>query len=95
MVTAEDPSRWGKKFLPGGKVDGCFHLLGKEPEKNLCVAEGYATAATIHEATGYAVAVAFNVGTYSQSQRNYERSIQRHSFSYVQMMIGRLRVIRV
>ena len=51
-----------KKFLPGGKVDGCFHLFGKEPEKNLCVAEGYATAATIHEATGYAVAVAFNVG---------------------------------
>ena len=46
----------------GGKVDGCFHLFGKEPEKNLCVAEGYATAATIHEATGYAVAVAFNVG---------------------------------
>ena len=51
-----------KKFLPGGKVDGCFHLFGKEPEKNLCVAEGYATAATIHEATGYAVAVAFNAG---------------------------------
>ena len=62
MVTAEDPSRWGKKFLPGGKVDGCFHLFGKQPEKNLCVAEGYATAATIHEATGYAVAVAFNAG---------------------------------
>ena len=51
-----------KKFLPGGKVDGCFDLFGKEPEKTLCVAEGYATAATIHEATGYTVAVAFNAG---------------------------------
>ena len=60
MVSSEDTPRWEKRFLPGGKVNGCFHLFGKEPEKNLCVAEGYATAATIHEATGYAVAVAFN-----------------------------------
>ena len=51
-----------KNFLSGGKVDSCFHLFGKEPDKVLCVAEGYATAATIHEATGYAVAVAFNAG---------------------------------
>lgn len=50
-----------KRFLTGGRVSGCYFLIG-EPDKVLCIAEGYATAAAIHEATGYAVAVAFNAG---------------------------------
>lgn len=50
-----------KRFLTGGRVGGCYHAIGK-PEAVLCIAEGYATAATIHEATGYAVAVAFDAG---------------------------------
>lgn len=50
-----------KKFLTGGRKAGCFHLLGK-PDNTICVAEGYATAATIYEATGHAVAVAFDCG---------------------------------
>jgi putative DNA primase/helicase len=50
-----------KRFLAGGRVSGCFHLLGDVSASAwLLVAEGYATAATLHEATGYAVAVAFN-----------------------------------
>jgi len=51
----------GKRFLAGGRVSGCYFPIGK-PEAVLCIAEGYATGATIHEATGYAVAVAFNAG---------------------------------
>jgi putative DNA primase/helicase len=35
--------------------------IGK-PDGLLYIAEGYATGASIHEATGYAVAVAFNAG---------------------------------
>lgn len=50
-----------KRFLPGGRVKGCYHSIGK-PGARLVVAEGYATAATIHEDTGHAVAVAFNSG---------------------------------
>ena len=50
-----------KLFMPGGRIKGCFHLIG-EPCDVLIVAEGYATAATVHEDTGYAVAVAFNAG---------------------------------
>ena len=50
-----------KKFLTGGKVSGAYHSIGK-PDGVLCIAEGYATAASIHEATGHAVAVAFNAG---------------------------------
>jgi putative DNA primase/helicase len=52
-----------KRFLPGGRTQGAFHLLG-EPKAGaaLGIAEGYATAATIHEATGRAVAAAMNCG---------------------------------
>lgn len=51
----------GKRFLTGGRVKGCFHLIGN-PSGTLIVCEGYATGATIHDATGHAVAVAFNAG---------------------------------
>lgn len=50
-----------KKFMPGGRVRGCFYLIGV-PENVLCIAEGFATGASVHEATGHAVAVAFNAG---------------------------------
>ncbi|HKC43592.1 MAG TPA: toprim domain-containing protein, partial [Burkholderiales bacterium] len=49
----------GKKFLIGGTVEGCYFAIGK-PDGVLCVAEDYATGASIFEATGYAVAVAFS-----------------------------------
>ena len=51
----------GKKFLFGGRVNGCYYPIGK-PNGVLCIAEGVATGASIHEATGHAVAVAFNSG---------------------------------
>ena len=51
----------GKLFLPGGKVKGCYHSIGR-PSGRLIVCEGYATGATIHAATDDAVAVAFNAG---------------------------------
>lgn len=50
-----------KRFMPGGRVAGCYHSMGK-PQGVLVVCEGFATGASIHEATGYAVAVAFNAG---------------------------------
>lgn len=51
----------GKLFLSGGRKRGCYFSIGK-PAGVLYVAEGYATAASIHEATGQAVAVAFDAG---------------------------------
>lgn len=50
-----------KWFLTGTRVKECFYLIG-EPSGTLCIAEGYATAASVHEATGHTVAVAFNAG---------------------------------
>lgn len=50
-----------KKFKTGTAVAGCYHAMGK-PNGKLLIAEGFATAATLHETTGIAVAVAFNAG---------------------------------
>ena len=52
-----------KRFLPGGRKSGLWHLIGTiEGAPALLLAEGYATAASIHEATGLPVAVAFDAG---------------------------------
>lgn len=52
-----------KRFLPGGRVAGCYFAIGKpEGSAALCIVEGYATGASVHMATGYPVAVAFNAG---------------------------------
>jgi phage/plasmid primase-like uncharacterized protein len=50
-----------KRFLTGGKVNGCHFILG-EPNGVLALAEGFATGATIVEDVGHAVAVCFNAG---------------------------------
>lgn len=51
----------GKRFMTGGKTQGCYSGIGR-PNGCLYIAEGYATAATIHEATKHAVAIAFFAG---------------------------------
>ena len=52
-----------KRFLTGGRVRGCYFSIGNpKGAAALCIAEGFATGATIHEATGFPVAVAFNAG---------------------------------
>ena len=51
----------GKMFLSGGAKKGHFYTLPGEGDR-IYFAEGYATAATIHEATGSTVVVAFDAG---------------------------------
>jgi putative DNA primase/helicase len=51
-----------KKFLTGGKVSGCFFTLADKADGPLVICEGYATGASIHEATGYAVICVLNSG---------------------------------
>ncbi len=71
-----------KRFLPGGRKSGLWHMLGTVPDAHtsafasagagaddahddqavILLAEGYATAATLHQATGWPVAVAFDAG---------------------------------
>ena len=54
-----------KRFLANGKTSGCFcGIAAKNHSKTdpLIIAEGYATAVSIHEATGMGVLVAFSAG---------------------------------
>ena len=50
-----------KMFMPGGRVKGCYFSIGK-PAGSVTICEGLATGASLHDATGGAVAVAFNAG---------------------------------
>ena len=50
-----------KTFLTGGRKKGCYCAIGK-PEHAICICEGYATGASIYQAAGLAVAVAFDAG---------------------------------
>ena len=50
-----------KSFFPNGKVSGGYHLIGDVgPLVLMC--EGYATGASLYEATGIPTVVAFNAG---------------------------------
>ena len=56
-----------KRFLPGGRKRGLFHVIGPASDDSaapglVLMAEGYATAATLHEASGLPAVVAFDAG---------------------------------
>ncbi len=52
-----------KLFLPGGKKTGALHTIGRIRHNSpLLLAEGYATAASIHEATKLPCIVCFDAG---------------------------------
>jgi len=57
-----DPTRT-KTFTSGVEKKGHFHAIGElSPMHPLCFVEGYATGASVHEATGYPVIVCFDAG---------------------------------
>lgn len=59
----KEAKRPAKEFWPVGVAKkGHFHLLGHAPHWIVLVAEGYATAASLFEATGLPVACAFDAG---------------------------------
>lgn len=52
-----------KRQLHGARKKGCYFSIGTPKDAAaLCIAEGFATGATIHEATGLPVAVAVDAG---------------------------------
>lgn len=50
-----------KRFIRGTPVSGGYHILG-DIDTEVCIAEGFATGASVNEATGKPVAIAFNAG---------------------------------
>ena len=54
-----------KMHMTGGKKQGCFFFIpadGEKKDKIIYICEGYATAASVHEATGRTVYVSFDCG---------------------------------
>lgn len=60
MPTQDENGSWGKRFTYGGRKQGSFYVCGEGTPAYM--AEGYATAASITEATGKACVVAFDAG---------------------------------
>jgi putative DNA primase/helicase len=71
LIPARDTSRtlWNlqtiaptgeKRFLPRARVRGLYCSIGGKVDDTLVITEGYATGATIYEATGLPVAIAFS-----------------------------------
>lgn len=57
------PGKLEKEYWPKGLAKtGHYHLIGPIPRGVVLVAEGYATAATLHESSGLPVVVAFDAG---------------------------------
>lgn len=52
-----------KDFITGGRKKGCFHTIGDLSNRTaIYVCEGYATGASIYEATGITTVIAFDAG---------------------------------
>jgi putative DNA primase/helicase len=63
IAPAKPASGADKLFLKGGRKSGLWHWCGDPAGAAvLLIAEGYATAASLHQATGRPVAVAFDAG---------------------------------
>ena len=61
-----------KQFKADGRVDGGHYMIGDVHRVGpLLVAEGFATAATVHELTGHPVVTAFNAGNLGKVAQAY------------------------
>lgn len=79
QAQAREGKRPVKEFWPTGcEKKSHYHLLGHQPHWIVLVAEGYATAASLHAATGYPVASAFDAGNLQpvaeQLHKRYKRA---------------------
>ena len=68
-----------KKFLTGGRIQGCYLAIGR-PRDVLLLCEGYATAATLFQATGHATAACFNCGNLAHVARALRAKFPRLRF---------------
>lgn len=66
-----------KEFWPAGiQMQGTYHLIGK-PKEILLIAEGYATAASLYEATGLAVAVVWSANNILPACQALKKTFRR------------------
>jgi putative DNA primase/helicase len=79
----EDQEFYGDRaYLKYGKKQGGYFLIGA-PKGNIVIVEGYATGCSIHEATGWAVAISFDSGNLVNVAE-----LMRHNFPHDEIIIG-------
>jgi len=68
-----------KRFKSGGQLKGGRFIIG-DPDSSqfLLFAEGYATAATLYQATSFAVVVCFNAGNIMTVASDMRQTYRRH-----------------
>lgn len=67
-----------KEFWPAGLgMSGTFHLIGDHPRDILLIAEGYATGASLHEATGYPCAVVWSANNIQAAAKALHKKYPR------------------
>ena len=65
-----------KKFMPGGRVKGCYYPIGSLTNQ-IWICEGFATAATVFEVTGTATVCAFNAANLAAVTEHFvEKGLQ-------------------
>ncbi|MDO9451183.1 MAG: DUF3987 domain-containing protein [Rugosibacter sp.] len=76
-----------KRFLPGGRTSGCYFAIGNaadiEKHGALVICEGFATAATLRESTGFATLACFSAGNLLSVATS-----QREKFPAVKIIIA-------
>lgn len=65
-----------KRFLSGGRKQGCFYRLG-EVADTLLICEGFATGASLYETSGKQVIIAFDAGNLLPVAEYFRRSNPR------------------
>ncbi|WP_323162833.1 VapE domain-containing protein [Stenotrophomonas maltophilia] len=70
-----------KDFLAGGKKQGCFYVIGRpSPGKPIAFAEGYATAESVHQATGWCVVVCWDAYNVPHVAKAWRESVPDATF---------------
>ena len=69
-----------KKFKTGTTKHGNYFSIGKPKNNTLLICEGYATGASLHEATGHAVAVAYDAGNIQPVPANLRKKFPDINF---------------
>jgi putative DNA primase/helicase len=60
----EEGDKRDKNYFPGGKRTGAYYSLADKADGPLIIAEGYATGASLHEATGFSTICAMDCGNF-------------------------------
>ena len=69
-----------KQFMKDGSVAGSYSLIGSISDSTtVCICEGYATGASIHEATSNPVVIAFNSGNLTKVAKTIREKYPFHS----------------